>query len=297
MSGEGTSNRPKIETDGQSVRVGRCIYCGANSYKEGIDEPLHDEHVIPRGLGGSFILREASCQACERQINQFEQRLMRQHWLTVRQELYGIPARAKNRPAEYTQHRNPATGEALRWKVGQFPTMMTFPVMGTDAWMDPSLPVPRNMKLRTVVIGKDYDHPPSDPSPLADVPRVEVVCDTALVCRLMAKIAHCVTVFALGLDRIQPVLQKFILGEEEEKRFFYVGSSDALPPVDKGEPFEVSYDAGRHHDSFGVFIYIRLFTDLPLPEYVVYSAFPPIEWVADLMEGKPLGTYRIVNHT
>jgi hypothetical protein len=38
--------------------VGRCIYCGAS------DGKLTREHIIPFGLGGSWILPRASCKAC-----------------------------------------------------------------------------------------------------------------------------------------------------------------------------------------------------------------------------------------
>ena len=39
--------------------VGRCIYCDST-------ERLTDEHVIPEGLKGNLILREASCVPCQK---------------------------------------------------------------------------------------------------------------------------------------------------------------------------------------------------------------------------------------
>jgi hypothetical protein len=38
--------------------VGRCIYCGASGGK------LTREHIIPFGLGGSWVLPDASCKVC-----------------------------------------------------------------------------------------------------------------------------------------------------------------------------------------------------------------------------------------
>ena len=46
--------------------VNRCIYCG------NIDEKLSDEHIIPYGLGGTWILPKSSCPKCQKIINEFE---------------------------------------------------------------------------------------------------------------------------------------------------------------------------------------------------------------------------------
>lgn len=44
---------------GQLGIVGRCIYCGRD------DEPLTREHIVPTGLRGQWVLRDASCQRCQ----------------------------------------------------------------------------------------------------------------------------------------------------------------------------------------------------------------------------------------
>lgn len=69
--------------------VGRCIYCG----KENI--PLSDEHIIPFGLGGQFILPESSCKECAAITGKFEG--------VVQRTIYGdfrmrnrLPTRRKN---------------------------------------------------------------------------------------------------------------------------------------------------------------------------------------------------------
>jgi len=36
-------------------RIGKCIYCGST-------EALSDEHIIPLGLNGAWILEQASCK-------------------------------------------------------------------------------------------------------------------------------------------------------------------------------------------------------------------------------------------
>ena len=53
---------------------GACIYCGAT------DAALSDEHVVPYGLGGSHVLRKASCCRCAAITSKFERKVMRELW-------------------------------------------------------------------------------------------------------------------------------------------------------------------------------------------------------------------------
>lgn len=52
---------------------GFCIYCG-----ETTPENLTDEHAIPDALAGNKVLRKACCIDCQKTINPFEQRFLRQ---------------------------------------------------------------------------------------------------------------------------------------------------------------------------------------------------------------------------
>jgi hypothetical protein len=52
--------------------VNACIYCGA------VNVSLTDEHIVQDGLGGRHELPKASCQVCQRIINEeFEQYCLR----------------------------------------------------------------------------------------------------------------------------------------------------------------------------------------------------------------------------
>jgi HNH endonuclease len=42
----------------QFTSKGACIYCGTTGVK------LTDEHIVPYSLGGSHVLRDASCLQC-----------------------------------------------------------------------------------------------------------------------------------------------------------------------------------------------------------------------------------------
>ncbi|WP_217539485.1 HNH endonuclease, partial [Stenotrophomonas sp. GbtcB23] len=48
--------------------VGASIYCGAT------DGRLTEEHIIPKGLGGTLVLPQASCDDCAAITSLFEMR-------------------------------------------------------------------------------------------------------------------------------------------------------------------------------------------------------------------------------
>jgi hypothetical protein len=66
-----------IETK-ESVRIGRCIYCGTAEAK------LSEEHVTPFGLGGKLTLLDASCTGCGVITSRFERVVLRNMFFAAR---------------------------------------------------------------------------------------------------------------------------------------------------------------------------------------------------------------------
>jgi len=64
--------------------VGQCIYCGTTE-PDGIR--FGHEHIIPEGLAGLLVLKEASCRRCEAVINVFETRVLRETFAAARTHL------------------------------------------------------------------------------------------------------------------------------------------------------------------------------------------------------------------
>lgn len=56
---------------------GKCIYCGMKN-------PSTDEHIIPFGLSGDMILKNASCTSCAKITSKIEQDILRGPFLGVR---------------------------------------------------------------------------------------------------------------------------------------------------------------------------------------------------------------------
>lgn len=67
---------------------GACIYCGATGVR------LTDEHIVPYSLGGSHVIREASCLSCADITKRFEQRAARDLWGDARTS-FNAPTRRK----------------------------------------------------------------------------------------------------------------------------------------------------------------------------------------------------------
>ena len=58
--------------------IGKCIYCGCASDK------LTNEHVIPLALGGTMVIRNASCEKCRDITSRYERNPLKENWSEVR---------------------------------------------------------------------------------------------------------------------------------------------------------------------------------------------------------------------
>jgi hypothetical protein len=56
---------------------GECIYCGS-------DSDLGKEHIVPHGLGGTFVLPKSSCSSCAKITSKFELDVLRGELWPVR---------------------------------------------------------------------------------------------------------------------------------------------------------------------------------------------------------------------
>jgi hypothetical protein len=75
--------------------VGHCIYCPATA------GPIHDEHIVPEGLGGDHILQNASCVACEKITTGIEQFCLREMIGPCRYPMGFGNKRHKSRKADF----------------------------------------------------------------------------------------------------------------------------------------------------------------------------------------------------
>ncbi|WP_119417944.1 HNH endonuclease [Desertibaculum subflavum] len=76
---------------------GRCIYCPEDAHTN----ILGDEHIIPEALGGTFVLRRASCKKHEGITSRAERFVLRDLLIQARTHLKLPTKRPKNRPTEF----------------------------------------------------------------------------------------------------------------------------------------------------------------------------------------------------
>jgi hypothetical protein len=69
----------------------QCIYCGRT------DEPLTKEHIIPFSLGGTLVLRQASCIVHSKLTSKLEK--------VVSQQMYGIYRDVENVPTRHKERK------------------------------------------------------------------------------------------------------------------------------------------------------------------------------------------------
>ncbi len=74
------------------VAAGHCIYCGATTGN------LAREHIVPFGLGGTFVLPESSCTVCSAITGEFERKVLRGPMWAVRAHLQLQSRRAQLAP-------------------------------------------------------------------------------------------------------------------------------------------------------------------------------------------------------
>jgi hypothetical protein len=60
--------------------IGKCIYCGS------VDN-LSNEHIVPRGLGGPWVLKKASCAKCAAITSEIELDIVKYFFSLVRVKL------------------------------------------------------------------------------------------------------------------------------------------------------------------------------------------------------------------
>lgn len=111
--------------------VGQCIYCGVSEGR------LNEEHIVPLSLGGTWVLRKASCCHCQDITSGIELDVLRNALLPVRAKM-NLPTRRKDkRPKEF-----PLTFEregkqmTVSIPIDKYPTFLALPRFKLPAYVD-----------------------------------------------------------------------------------------------------------------------------------------------------------------
>ncbi|WP_440950329.1 HNH endonuclease [Methanosphaerula subterraneus] len=242
------------------TKIGKCIYCGTEQGK------LTNEHIVPLGLGGTVVLKSASCLACAKITSQFERDILRGPFLNPRLAV-GMPTRhKKTRPTQiryadlFNKHGERVAVEndssLLLLSIIEFPLPAFVDKRGYKNGADV-------IAVRTIkVAGPDIKDLQQSGITSIEYPETYVATSFA---RFIAKIAHGFAVAFYGLDSFEELfLPSSILGTTGDI-CRWVGC--LTPPV-LGRIKEVHH-ISLYQDHSVVIAHIKLFACWETPEYLV----------------------------
>jgi hypothetical protein len=248
-----------------------CIYCGATRYAPDNNRYLAEEHIIPLGLNGSYILPKASCRRCERITGNVETKVLRGALLGCRTHLNLQTRRPKDRPKSlplFDQTR--AQERRVMVPIEDYPANLLLLAMDTPYILRASQPVtfvyrPWHYLFvdKTSVLRRLYGITSYATSSL----------DTFAFGRMLAKIGHSFAISQMGVNGFLPVLADLILNDVYTEQ-----AANALLQYVGGVPDPQPKENLLHVLSFEdptpdtlpfVIVRIRLFAMLGAPIYRV----------------------------
>lgn len=218
------------------TEVGRCIYCQSTV-------ELSNEHIVARGLGGTAILKKASCEACRQITHKFET-----HVLTT---LYAWPIRKKLGIKENPKRKkNPRTHVLAELQDGGSPPEIIAVPIDIVPLVYYSLRMPRAGMLRGRHYELDSENPEMTLDTKGDPKSIQALAEWAGAkeyssgsvllpkefSRLIAKTCHAYAVSVVGLEGIEWLLTSFIRGLPTTNFYNLIGCADddrrLEPPID-----------------------------------------------------------------
>lgn len=206
--------------------VNRCIYCG------NVADVLTDEHVIPEGIAGSWILPKASCEACQKTVGHAEFQVQRVCMGEIREKL-GLGKRrsarkAADRPARFLTLAHPIKPDVVVRSISatSAPGMLHLPLFSMPGIIEGRAPSPdAALPINTIPVltsknglqefaaaldGHIGAYGKHDPIPWA---------------KMLAKIGHSYAIAELGYEAFAKLyLPDVILGILPDRLDYFVGS-------------------------------------------------------------------------
>jgi hypothetical protein len=245
-------------------KVGRCIYCGAT-------DDLRDEHIVPYGLNGRWILRKATCKSCADITSLFELEVLRKALFAPRAVLGFRTRRKKERPQSLPLHIDRGYGrEELSLPLDKHPGIGVLPRFELPRWLSS-----RQRKAGIDVVGATVVHFGTVP-PVAFAEQhrgskleVSVRYEPIAFARLIAKIAYGYCVARFGLEALdESYIRHAILGKDDNLGT-WVGSTEGYELKNQPSTGRLTHVVGTDVVHGDIVAYVRLFAWAVPDEYVV----------------------------
>lgn len=242
---------------------GACIYCGV------VDAELSDEHIVPYSLGGSHVLRKASCGRCADITKKFEQKVARDLWGDAR-IAFDAPSRRKSQRRQKLNMPEPGgSGKKLIIPAAEYPAGFVFYKM-RPAGLLQGLPADFDVSndWQLVVIDDDQRRK----NFLAKYPTRKLTLGFRHVPhefgRLLAKIGYGQVLTQLNLGDFRPICIPYILGHKANVSYIVGGTFEEQMPER-----EIGYSLGTvgfgSADRIMLVALIRLLSNTCAPAYHV----------------------------
>ncbi len=208
---------------------GACIYCGETT------SPLSDEHIVPYSLGGSHVLRKASCNRCATITAKFERKVARDLWGDAR-VAFDAPSRRKQRREKKLYMPDPHGRGRLAIPAAEYPAGFLFYTMGQAGLLQGLPPdVDVSSSWRLVIIDdhqRKVDFLAKYPTSNLTLRFRHVPQDFG---RLLAKVGYGHILTELDLGDFRPICVPYILGHKANISYVVGGTSDEqVPEPDNG---------------------------------------------------------------
>lgn len=256
--------------------IGSCIYCGSTEGR------LTDEHIVPKGLGGTLILEKSSCDACAEVTSKVEHRVMR-GFLDHGRQAMGIKGRKSHRRVLPSEVAQTLVRSDERLEVVDVPSvdaikLMHLPVFAAPAFLTPQSPprFPREdlnvVAIDTATFGLEGNKVFREHK--AKGVHFEDKMDVWAFVRMLAKIAHGHHVAVRGLFPLEesPLLP-IILGKSPDAAN-WIGNTEHDPLPARGNVLHLLQDVSAEEDSRATMVRIKLFAMLNAPTYALATRIP-----------------------
>lgn len=246
------------------VRVGYCIYCGQ---QEGL---LSDEHVVPYSLGGTSVLRNASCRSCADITSRFELAIARRQLGAFRVRGDLPTRRRKERPKVLSLELVNKDGSKRIIDVDpdKHPGTLLLPDLPEPRLLEPTLGAPRR-PFRYF-----FAFPDSDVLELPEKHNAVAMhigsFEIGSFYLLLAKVAHAGAFIYPGnwLRLWKPLLPQLILRRREDYDHLIGGTGDPEFDVSDGT-FPTFYRTVAVEDEMYLVAFFNLFGQNDTPVYQV----------------------------
>jgi hypothetical protein len=252
--------------------VNCCIYCGAT-------QALSDEHIIPFGLGGRWILPKSSCMECAKKTSAFERTCQRTMFGPLRM-YYDLPTRRPKERPKKLPLKVKLTSD-VEWSfidVNQevYPFLILFPLLQMpDELSGHTTSGERGAAAKQFWIrGASFrDGIMPHLETLATELNVAEIMPAANFSvpeffRMLAKIAHAFATAEMGMSSFSPFLAPMICQADTSNSVQYIGGLQNAEPA-TAEIHELSFGSHMFDRPDIVAVRLRLLSALETPTYYV----------------------------